>query len=123
VEGPWGVVMKGVGTHLVLELWGCSNLNSPCIVEQALRDVVDATGVTLLDLKVYPFEPMGVTGAAIVSESHIIIHTWPEHGYAAIDIFTCGEERDLSRAIECVREHFSPERVQMMHILRGILVE
>ncbi|MEA2641106.1 MAG: S-adenosylmethionine decarboxylase [Chloroflexota bacterium] len=115
--------MKGVGTHLVLELWGCSNLNSPEVIEQALRDVVDATGVTLLDLKVYPFSPMGVTGAAIVAESHIIIHTWPEHGYAAIDVFTCGEERDMKGAVEAVREHFTPERVQMMNILRGILVD
>jgi len=115
--------MKGVGTHLVLELWGCSNLNSPTAVEAALRDVVEATGVTLLDLRVYPFKPIGVTGVAIVAESHIMIHTWPEHRYAAIDVFTCGEERDLSAAVEAVREHFTPDRVQMMHIVRGILVE
>ena len=115
--------MKGVGTHLVLELWGCTNLNAPSVVEQALRDVVAATKVHLLDLKVYPFSPQGVTGVAIVSESHIMIHTWPEHGYAAVDVFTCGEERDLTGAIEAMREHFTPERVQMMHIVRGILVE
>jgi S-adenosylmethionine decarboxylase len=54
--------MKGVGTHLVLELWGCSNLNDPAVVEQALRDVVDATDVTLLEMHVHPFEPQGVTG-------------------------------------------------------------
>ncbi len=115
--------MKGVGTHLVLELWGCSNLNSATVVEAALRDVVAATNVTLLDLRVYPFAPVGVTGVAIVAESHIMIHTWPEHGYAAVDVFTCGEERDLDAAIEAIREHFTPDRVQMMHIVRGILVD
>jgi len=115
--------MKGVGTHVVLELWGCSNLNSPEVVEQALRDIVDATDVTLLDLKVYPFQPQGVTGAAVVSESHITIHTWPEHTYAAIDIFTCGKERDLTEATRKVREHFTPERIQMMQIQRGILID
>lgn len=115
--------MKGVGTHLVLELWGCSNLNSPAVVEQALRDVVKATRVTLLDLRVYPFSPVGVTGVAVVAESHIMIHTWPEHSYAAVDIFTCGEERDLSAAIEAIREHFTPDRVQVMKIVRGILVD
>jgi len=115
--------MKGVGTHLVLELWGCTNLNVPSVVEQALRDIVAATKVNLLDLRVYPFAPQGVTGVAVVSESHIMIHTWPEHRYAAVDVFTCGEERDLAGAIEAVREHFTPERVQMMHIVRGILVE
>ena len=78
--------MKGVGTHLVLELWGCSNLNTPAVVEQALRDVVEATDVTLLDLKVYPFSPQGVTGVAIVSESHIMgpwgyaFYFSPRHG-------------------------------------------
>jgi S-adenosylmethionine decarboxylase len=114
--------MKGVGTHLVLELWGCSNLNSMEIVEQALRDIVAAIDVTLLDLRIYPFSPQGVTGAAIVAESHIMIHTWPEHGYAAIDIFTCGRERDLDGAIDAVREHFTPDRIQAMNMVRGIVV-
>lgn len=116
-------MLTGVGTHLVLELWGCRNLNSLETVEQALRDIVDAIDVTLLDLKIYPFSPQGVTGAAIVAESHIIIHTWPEHGYAAIDIFTCGKERDLERALESVREHFAPDRIQAMNMVRGIVVD
>ena len=115
--------MKGVGSHVVLELWGCTNLNEPDVVEQALHDIVEATDVTLLDLKVYPFDPQGVTGFAILAESHIAIHTWPEHGYAAVDIFTCGAERDLTAATKKVREHFTPDRVQMMHITRGILVD
>ncbi len=115
-------MLTGVGTHLVLELWGASNLNSIEVVEQALRDIVDAIDVTLLDLKVYPFSPQGVTGAAIVAESHIIIHTWPEHGYAAIDIFTCGEERNLEGALTAVRGHFKPERIQAMNMVRGIVV-
>jgi S-adenosylmethionine decarboxylase len=114
---------KGVGTHLVLELWGCTNLNDVEVVERALRDIVTATNVNLLDLRVYPFEPIGVTGVAIVSESHIMIHTWPEHGYAAVDIFTCGEERDLEGALDVIRREFTPERIQMMHIVRGIVVE
>lgn len=115
--------MKGVGSHLVLELWGCSNLNSVETVEQALRDIVVAIDVTVLDLRIYPFSPVGITGAAIVAESHIIIHTWPEYGYAAIDIFTCGEERDLDGAIDAVREHFMPERIQAMNMVRGIVVD
>ena len=115
-------MLKGVGSHLVLELWGASNLNSAEIVEHALRGIVDAIDVTLLDLKIYPFSPQGVTGAAIVAESHIIIHTWPEHGYAAIDIFTCGEERNLEGALAAVRQHFTPERIQAMNMVRGIVV-
>jgi S-adenosylmethionine decarboxylase proenzyme len=112
-----------VGRHLVLELWGCTNLNSAEAVEQALRAMVDACDVTLLDLRVYPFEPIGVTGIAVVGESHINIHTWPEFGYAAVDIFTCGERKDPSAAIPALRQFFSPERIETMEMTRGILLE
>jgi len=108
---------------MILELWGCSNLNSVEVVEAALRDIVDATHTTLLDLRVYPFTPIGVTGVAIVSESHIMIHTWPEHGYAAVDVFTCGEEHQPEEAMPAIRRHFSPERVQVMEMNRGVVGE
>lgn len=113
--------MKSVGRHLILELWGCRNLNSTDVVERALRDVVRACDLTLLDLNVYPFTPIGVTGVAVVSESHVLVHTWPEHGYAAVDVFTCGERANPEAAIPSLREHFAPERVQIMEINRGIL--
>jgi S-adenosylmethionine decarboxylase len=115
--------VRSVGRHLVLELWGCRNLNSPDAVEQALREVVAACDVTLLDLRVYPFEPVGVTGVAVLAESHINIHTWPEYGYAAVDIFTCGARKDPTAAIPVLQQFFSPERVQSMEMTRGILVD
>ena len=111
-------VGKGVGTHLVLELWGCTNLNEPTVVEQALRDIVEATKVTLLDLRVYPFSPIGVTGVAIVSESHIMIHTWPEHGYAAVDFFTCGDSLP-ERAHEVLAAGLRAEYAEVMLVDRG----
>lgn len=113
--------MKSVGRHLILELWGCRNLNSTEIVERALRDVVRACDLTLLDLNVYPFTPVGVTGVAVVSESHVLVHTWPEYGYAAVDVFTCGDRANPEAAIPLLRNHFEPERVQIMEINRGIL--
>ena len=115
--------MKSVGRHLILELWGCRNLNSTEVVEQALRDVVQACDLTLLDLNVYPFTPIGVTGVAVVSESHVMIHTWPEYNYAAVDIFTCGERANPDAALPRLEGHFSPERVQVMEINRGILAQ
>lgn len=111
--------MKAIGRHIILEMWGCQNLDSPEVAERALRDMVDALDVHLLDLKVYPFSPVGVTGMAIVSESHLVIHTWPEYGYAAVDVFTCGAPRDPEAAIDVLREHFHPERVGVMEINRG----
>jgi len=113
--------VKSVGRHLILELWGCQNLNSTEIVERALRDVVQACDLTLIGLHVYPFIPIGVTGVAVVAESHVMIHTWPEHGYAAVDVFTCGERANPEEALPLLREHFSPERVQIMEISRGII--
>jgi S-adenosylmethionine decarboxylase len=113
--------LKSVGRHLILELWGCRNLNSTEVVEQAMRDIVTACDLTLLDLKVYPFTPIGVTGVAVVSESHVMVHTWPEHGYAAVDIFTCGERANPEAALPLLRDHFEPERVQIMEINRGIM--
>jgi S-adenosylmethionine decarboxylase len=113
--------VKSVGRHLVLELWGCQNLNSTSAVESALLQIVDALNLTLLSLNVHPFSPIGVTGVAIVSESHVVIHTWRELGYAAVDIFTCGEQRNPEDAVPVLREHFRPERVQVMEMTRGLV--
>jgi S-adenosylmethionine decarboxylase len=113
--------MKAIGRHIILEMWGCSNLDSIETAERALREMVVALDVNLLDLKVYPFSPVGVTGMAIVSESHLVIHTWPEHAYAAVDVFTCGAPRDPQAAVAVLREHYQPERIQLMEINRGLL--
>jgi len=113
--------MKAIGRHIILEMWGCQNLDSVPTAEEALRDMVEALDVNLLDLRVYPFSPVGVTGIAIVSESHLVIHTWPEHGYAAVDIFTCGEPRDPQAAVQVLHRLYDPERVGVMEINRGQL--
>lgn len=113
--------MKAIGRHLIMEMWGCQNLDSVDAAEQALREMVAALDVTLLDLKVYPFSPVGVTGMAIVSESHLVIHTWPEYGYAAVDLFTCGPGRSPEAAVPVLRKYFAPERVQVMEMTRGQL--
>jgi S-adenosylmethionine decarboxylase len=111
--------MQAIGRHIILEMWGCQNLDSVETAEGALREMVDALDVHLLDLKIYPFSPVGVTGMAIVSESHLVIHTWPEYGYAAVDIFTCGAPRDPQDAISVLRHHYQPERIGVMEINRG----
>src|ERR1043165_457520 len=102
--------MKAIGRHIILEMWGCQNLNSVETAERALREMVGALDVNLLDLHVYPFSPVGITGMAIVSESHLVIHTWPEHGYAAVDIFPCGAPREPQLPVDVLRRHYAPER-------------
>src|SRR5262249_2686547 len=113
--------MKAIGRHIILEMWGGQNLDSVATAEDDLRDMVQAMEVMLLGLRVYPFSPIGVTGIAVVSESHLAIHTWPEHGYAAVDIFTCGEPRDPQAAVQVLHRLYDPERVGVMEINRGQL--
>lgn len=117
--------MKRIGRHLILELWGCDfdRINSIETIEHAIKETIDACGATLLDLRVYPFTPQGVTGVAILSESHLMIHTWPEIGYAAVDVFTCGYHTDPGKAVPVLRRHFKPERIQVMEMNRGLVLD
>jgi S-adenosylmethionine decarboxylase len=107
---------------LILELWGCRNLDCD-EVEQAIREAVAVCQVNLIDMKMYRYSPQGVTGFAVLSESHITVHTWPEFGYAAVDVFTCGPERDLGVVIPVLQKYFQAERVQAMEVSRGIAAD
>lgn len=113
--------MKTLGRHVLVELWGSEHLNSAKTAEAALRDAVDALEATLLDLRTVEFPVHGVTGFAVVAESHVAVHTWPEHGYAAVDIFTCNLDADVDAAIDAFRRHLLPDRVEVMEARRGIL--
>ncbi len=109
------------GLHIVIDLWGASGLDDAGMVERALRRAVVAAGATLLDLRLHRLEPTGgVSGMALLAESHISIHTWPEHGYAAMDVFTCGESRPHDAA-SVLCEAFSPETIVMSEHRRGAL--
>lgn len=89
-----------VGTHCILEVYGCpaEALNDAERIQQALRDAARVAESTLLDEVCHQFQPHGVTALALLAESHISVHTWPETGYAAIDVFTCGEHTKPEKA-------------------------
>ncbi|MFH9426355.1 adenosylmethionine decarboxylase [Streptomyces sp. NPDC017056] len=110
------------GVHITLDLWGASSLDDEQVVGNALRKAVAACGAHLLELKMHRFAPQGLTGVAILSESHMSIHCWPENNYAAIDVFTCGEA-DPRKAIPILRDAFSPEHLQVTELKRGIKPE
>ena len=113
--------MQRIGRHLILELWGCDSdsINSIETIERAITETIEACGATLLDLRVYPFTPQGVTGVAILSESHFMIHTWPEHGYAAVDVFTCGTTVDPWKATLYLENELEAKKVEINSLLRG----
>jgi S-adenosylmethionine decarboxylase len=114
-------VRKGVrcaGVHLIVDLHGARGLNDIDLIETTLRRCVDAAGATLLHIHLHHFQPSGVSGVAVLAESHISIHTWPEAGYAALDIFMCGNA-DPDACIPVLREAFKAKRVDVDELLRG----
>jgi S-adenosylmethionine decarboxylase len=113
--------MRFAGTHLIIDLWHASHLDNIEAVETALRDSVEASGATLQKLDLHCFSPSGgITGVAVLAESHISIHTWPERAYAAIDVFMCGDA-DPHRAIEVLRHAFAPRMLTVSEHRRGVM--
>ena len=109
------------GLHLIIDLWGAHRLDDEAFIEATLRNCVDAAGATLLHIHLHRFsENGGISGVAVLAESHISIHSWPEHEYAAIDIFMCGET-EPHRAVNVIRNAFQPERVEIGEHHRGRL--
>ncbi len=108
------------GHHLIIDLWGADNLNDIARIEAALKRAVEAAKATLLHIHLHHFTPEGVSGVAVLAESHISIHTWPERGYAALDVFMCGDAEPL-KCVPVLEQAFSPERVDVNEIQRGVV--
>ena len=106
------------GVHLLIDLYGASHLSDIAYIEKTMRRCVEASGATLLHIHLHRFEPDGVSGVAVLAESHISVHTWPESRFAAFDVFMCGNTHP-EVCIEIMREAFSAERVDVQEILRG----
>lgn len=107
------------GRHLLVDLYGAHSLDDIGHVERTLRKCVDAAGATLLHLHVHALERTGgVTGVAVLAESHISIHSWPEQGYAALDVFMSGEA-DPQRAVSVLTEAFGAARAIVKTHTRG----
>lgn len=116
------VVRNGVrcaGTHLIIDLYQAERLDDIAHIEAALRDCVDAASATLLHVHLHRFEPNGgVSGVAVLAESHISIHSWPEHGYAALDVFMCGNANP-DACVPVLRAAFAPKKIAVSEHLRG----
>ena len=112
--------MKQVGTHLVVDAWQAPGdlLNDPEGIRSALIDAISAGEATLIDLCVHQFSPHGVTATATLAESHIAIHTWPEHGYFAADLFFCGAGKP-EVAMKLLQTALQAKQVRLREIPRG----
>ena len=115
--------MNALGKHLLLELKGCDKevLNDIGFLREALLAAAGEARATVLGESFHQFEPQGVSGVVIIAESHLFIHTWPECGYAAIDIFTCGNTVKPEIAAKKVIKELKTKNHSILEIQRGIL--
>ncbi len=115
--------MNALGKHLLLELKGCDKevLDDLSFLRDALLAAASECGATILGESFHRFSPQGVSGVVIIAESHLFIHTWPEYGYAAADIFTCGDSVQPERAAQVLTRKLSSKNHSMVEMRRGIL--
>lgn len=109
-----------LGRHIILELYECNRtkLNDIDFLRKALQSAAKAMGATVLSANFHPFAPVGISGVVLIKESHLTIHTWPEHDYAAIDIFTCGE-MDMQLGVDYLIKHLDASNSSCKVLKRG----
>jgi S-adenosylmethionine decarboxylase len=113
--------LRYAGSHLIIDLWDGEHFDDIAAIELALRRAVQAAGATLLHLHLHAFgSGGGVSGVAVLAESHISIHTWPERSYAAIDAFMCGAA-DPHDVVPILRHAFKARRIAITEQMRGVL--
>ncbi|HED32835.1 MAG TPA: adenosylmethionine decarboxylase [Gammaproteobacteria bacterium] len=107
------------GAHLLIDLWGASSLTDIAFIEATLKKCIDVCGATLLHIHLHQFSDSGgISGVAILAESHISLHTWPERDYAAFDVFMCGQTQPML-AVDVLEQAFKPDKLRVKEILRG----
>lgn len=113
--------METLGRQLLIELTECPAelLDDTEFVENTMVEAAKVAGAEIIKVIFHEFDPHGVSGVVVISESHLAIHTWPEFGYAAVDIFTCGECVDPYKASDVVAEAFQAKQCTTMEIKRG----
>ncbi len=115
-------MVNALGRHILCEIYGCDPevLNSVDGIKKLMVDAALSAGAEIREVAFHKFSPFGVSGVVVISESHLAIHTWPEYGYAAIDVFTCGETVDPWHACDYIVDKFQPEHMNATEIKRGI---
>ena len=115
--------MDALGTHLLLELRDCNQelLDDVDYIEDAMLGAANEAGATIVGQSFHKFDPRGVTGIVAIAESHLSIHTWPEHGYAAVDIFTCGRTFKPQQAAQLIIDRLHCTQPSITEVKRGLI--
>lgn len=116
--------MNALGRHILAEIYGCdfNILNDLKKVEETMVNAALEAGAEVREFVFHKFSPQGVSGVVVISESHLAIHTWPELGYAAVDVFTCGDRVDPWDACKYLTENFKATHVDAKEVERGIML-
>ncbi|MEM9628824.1 MAG: adenosylmethionine decarboxylase [Pseudomonadota bacterium] len=113
--------LRYAGSHLILDLWDAEHLDDAEVIEMAFRRAIKEAGATLLHMHFHEFSDNGgISGVAVLAESHMSIHTWPERAYAAIDIFMCGGA-EPHKVVPILRHAFKAGRISLSEQMRGVL--
>ena len=114
--------MKALGIHLLIELCACNRpkIDNMAYIERVMSEAATVAGAQVLKTAFQNFNPQGVSGVVVIAESHLTIHTWPEHGYAAVDIFTCGTRVDPWKAVEFLKKELEARTIQVRDFQRGL---
>ncbi|MCL5038911.1 MAG: adenosylmethionine decarboxylase [Firmicutes bacterium] len=114
--------MNALGRHLLSEVYGCTAgvLNDPERIEKIMVNAALKAGAEIREVSFHQFSPQGVSGVVIISESHLAVHTWPELGYAAVDVFTCGDDVDPWIALNQIVKEFGARNMTATETKRGI---
>ena len=116
--------MNALGRHLLLELFDC-DFDALCNLETVKHALVEAAKrahATIVDVVFHEFNPFGISGVVVIAESHLSIHTWPEHRYAAVDIFSCGDVLKPEVAANYLVEQLGAERTSVVELQRGLFL-
>ncbi len=115
--------MQSLGQQLIVELYGCNRtlLDDPSRLEPILTEAISRAGGTVIKPFFHQFSPHGVSGIVVIAESHVAIHTWPEFGYCALDVFTCGTQVKTDEIYEYVRAELEAREASIMEVKRGTL--
>ncbi|SIS51500.1 adenosylmethionine decarboxylase [Salimicrobium flavidum] len=114
--------MNTFGTHIIGELWGCEQplLESIEYIEELFVDAALKAGAEVREVAFHQFAPHGVSGVVLISESHLTIHSFPEHNYASIDIYTCGEHLHPEEAFRIIVEGLKSSKYDYKELKRGL---
>jgi len=113
--------VTALGHQLLAEFLRCDpeRLADPEFITQAMLQAAQSSGATIVTHSFHHFAPLGVSGVVIISESHLAIHTWPEHGFAAVDYFTCGSRINMDLGLEVLRAALEAQAVEVVSVERG----